>query len=87
MRPPCFPAPAAKPAGSACRRKERPQNSSKRPAARPTASSAGDAARLGRDLTARRLILETLEEVLPKLKKIVLDERTQKQIDLGVIED
>ncbi len=42
---------------------------------------------LGRDLTARRLILETLEEVLPKMKKIVLDERTQKQIDLGIIED
>jgi membrane protease subunit HflK len=41
----------------------------------------------GRELTARRLILETLEEVLPKLNKIVLDDRTQKQIDLGVIED
>jgi membrane protease subunit HflK len=41
----------------------------------------------GRELTARRLILETLEEVLPKLNKIVLDDRTQRQIDLGVIED
>ena len=38
-------------------------------------------------MTARRLILETLEEVLPKLKKIVLDDQARKQIDLGVIED
>jgi membrane protease subunit HflK len=41
----------------------------------------------GRDVTVRRLILETLEEVLPRLKKIVLDDHAQKQIDLGVIED
>jgi membrane protease subunit HflK len=41
----------------------------------------------GRDVTARRLILETLEEVLPRLKKIVLDDQARKQIDLGVIED
>ncbi len=41
----------------------------------------------GRELTAQRLILETLEEVLPKLKKIVLDDKAQKQIDLGIIED
>jgi membrane protease subunit HflK len=41
----------------------------------------------GRKVTAERLILETLEEVLPRLKKIVLDDHAQKQIDLGVIED
>jgi membrane protease subunit HflK len=41
----------------------------------------------GRDLTARRLILETLEEVLPRLKKIMLDDHARKQLDLGVIED
>jgi membrane protease subunit HflK len=41
----------------------------------------------GREVTVRRLILETLEEILPRLKKIVLDEQAEKQIDLGVIED
>ena len=41
----------------------------------------------GREVTAQRLILETLEEVLPRLKKIVLDDEAQKQLDLGVIED
>jgi membrane protease subunit HflK len=41
----------------------------------------------GREVTTRRLILETLESVLPKLKKIVLDDQAQKQIDLGLIED
>jgi len=41
----------------------------------------------GREVTMQRLILETLEEVLPRLKKIVLDDQTRKQIDLGVIED
>ena len=41
----------------------------------------------GREVTVRRLILETLEEVLPRLKKIVLDDQARKQIDLGVIED
>ncbi len=41
----------------------------------------------GRDVTVRRLVLETLEEVLPRLKKIVLDDRAQKQLDLGIIED
>src|SRR5271157_2001009 len=41
----------------------------------------------GREVTTERLILETLEEVLPKLKKIVLDDKAEKQIDLGVIED
>ena len=41
----------------------------------------------GREVTVQRLILETLEEVLPRMKKIVLDDQTRKQIDLGVIED
>jgi len=41
----------------------------------------------GRELTTRRLILETLEEVLPRLKKIVLDDEAAKKLDLGVIED
>ncbi len=41
----------------------------------------------GRQVTTERLILETLEEVLPRMKKIVLDDKAQKQIDLGVIED
>jgi|SRR5208282_5506699 len=41
----------------------------------------------GRELTAQRLILETLEELLPRLKKIVLDDKAQKQIDLGIFED
>jgi membrane protease subunit HflK len=41
----------------------------------------------GREVTVRRLILETLEEVLPRLKKIILDDGARKQLDLGVIED
>ena len=41
----------------------------------------------GREVTAQRLILETLEEVLPRLKKILLDDKAQKQLDLGIIED
>jgi len=42
---------------------------------------------LARDLTVRRLILETLEEVLPRLKKLVLDDRATQRLDLGLIED
>ena len=41
----------------------------------------------GRELTIRRLVLETMEEVLPRLKKIVIDERSGKPIDLGILED
>jgi membrane protease subunit HflK len=41
----------------------------------------------GRELTIRRLVLETMEEVLPRLKKIVVDERSGKPIDLGILED
>ena len=40
----------------------------------------------GRELTLRRMILETMEEVLPRLRKIVLDGRAEKNIDLGVFE-
>jgi len=55
----------------------------------------GDAARFlemaaqmerNRHLTATRLILETLEEVLPKLKKIVIDRDAKRALDLGLIE-
>jgi len=41
----------------------------------------------GRELTVKRLILETLETVLPKLKKVVVDSRPDKPLDLGLIED
>ncbi len=41
----------------------------------------------GRELTIRRLVLETMEEVLPRLKKIVIDERSGKPVDLGILED
>jgi membrane protease subunit HflK len=40
----------------------------------------------GRELTLRRMILETMEEVLPRLRKIVLDGRAEKSVDLGVFE-
>jgi membrane protease subunit HflK len=40
-----------------------------------------------RDLTERRLILETLEEVLPRMKKVVVDRQTQDCLDLGLIEE
>jgi len=41
----------------------------------------------GREVTTQRLILETLEEVLPRLKKIILDDEARKQLDLGILED
>ena len=41
----------------------------------------------GRDLTIRRLILETMEEVLPRLNKIILDGRGGGPIDLGLFEE
>jgi modulator of FtsH protease HflK len=41
----------------------------------------------GRALTVKRLVLETLEEVLPRVKKVVLDQRAGKQLDLGLIQD
>lgn len=55
----------------------------------------GDAARFlkeaaqlseGRELTFKRLILETMEEVLPRVRKIVLDAKARKALDLGIIE-
>lgn len=42
---------------------------------------------VGRALTVRRLILETLEEVLPRLRKIMLDEHADRQVDLGLLEE
>ncbi len=40
-----------------------------------------------RDLTFKRLILETMEEVLPRLKKIILDGGVGETLDLGLIEE
>jgi len=40
----------------------------------------------GRDLIFRRLILETMEEVLPKLKKIVVGTGANRDLDLGLID-
>jgi membrane protease subunit HflK len=39
-----------------------------------------------RPLTVKRLILETMEKVLPRLKKIVLDDHAGGAVDLGLIE-
>jgi membrane protease subunit HflK len=39
-----------------------------------------------RPLTMKRLILETMERVLPRLKKIVLDDPSTGAVDLGIIE-
>jgi len=39
-----------------------------------------------RDLTLRRLVLEALEEILPRLRKVVIDPATGKNLDLGLIE-
>ena len=55
----------------------------------------GDAARFSqraeqlgdnRALTVKRLIIETLEEVLPRVKKIILDKSTAESVELGIIE-
>jgi modulator of FtsH protease HflK len=55
----------------------------------------GDAARFAqraeqlgdnRDLTVKRLIIETMEEVLPRMKKIVLDKSAAESVELGIIE-
>jgi len=55
----------------------------------------GDAARFSqraeqlgdhRALTFRRLIIETMEEVLPRMKKIILDKSTAESVELGIIE-
>ena len=39
-----------------------------------------------RALTFRRLIIETMEEVLPRMKKIILDKSTAESVELGIIE-
>ena len=39
-----------------------------------------------RELTATRLILETMEEVLPRLNKIILDGDARGALDLGLVE-
>jgi membrane protease subunit HflK len=39
----------------------------------------------GRELTIRRLILETLEEVLPRLAKVLVD--GPEKVDLGIVEE
>ncbi|MBI4578260.1 MAG: FtsH protease activity modulator HflK [Planctomycetes bacterium] len=49
---------------------------------RKMAAEASDA----RELTMRRLILETMEEVLPRLKKIVVGADAGRDLDLGLIE-
>jgi len=41
----------------------------------------------GRELTVRRLMLETFEEILPRMKKIVVDDGAGKPVDLGILED
>jgi membrane protease subunit HflK len=41
----------------------------------------------GRALTVKRLILETMEVVFPRLKKIVVDDRQGQAVDLGLIEE
>jgi membrane protease subunit HflK len=65
-------------------------------AAETTQKAQGDADRftrvaaqlsLARELTVRRLILETLEEVLPRMKKVVIDARAAGGLDLGLIEE
>lgn len=40
-----------------------------------------------RSVTYLRLLLETLEEVLPRLKKVVLHEQARQALDLGLIEE
>lgn len=40
----------------------------------------------GRELTIRRLILETMEEVLPRMKKIVADRESSESVDLSIMQ-
>jgi len=47
---------------------------------------AGQAGGSARELTFRRLIVETMEEVLPRLRKIVVDDKAREELDLGLIE-
>ena len=39
-----------------------------------------------RALTVKRLIIETLEEVLPRVKKIILDKSSAESVELGIFE-
>lgn len=39
----------------------------------------------GRELTIRRLILETMEEVLPRMKKVMADKEASESVDLGIM--
>jgi len=39
-----------------------------------------------RNLAARRLILETLEEVLPRVKKVFIDSNADQPLDLEILE-
>jgi len=39
-----------------------------------------------RALTGRRLVLETMEEVFPRLNKVILDGKVRRGLDLGIIE-
>ena len=39
----------------------------------------------GRALTLRRMILETMEEVLPRMKKIIADRGAAEAVDLGIV--
>jgi len=64
--------------------------------ARSTQTARGDAKRFhkvaaavahDRELTTKRLVLETMEQVLPRLKKVVLDGKTRQALDLGLIEE
>jgi len=41
----------------------------------------------GRELTARRLILETLEKVLPRVRKILVGKDARKELDLQLLEE
>jgi len=40
-----------------------------------------------RELTARRLILETLEKVLPKVKKVFVGKKAREDLDLQLLEE
>ncbi len=41
----------------------------------------------GRELTTKRLILEAMEEVLPRVKKVILDTGAAGAVDLGLFEE
>ena len=41
----------------------------------------------GRELSIRRLILEAMEEVLPRVKKVILDTGAGEAVDLGLFEE